>query len=103
MEEGISQTKERIPNVMKSAAAVMAADVLLLLGFIFLLLGIAKFLNGFLDIEGVGEGAVGIALLVLGFLILARSRMKFKFAPMPLQRPGVPQKPSREAPSEPYR
>lgn len=103
MDEGKPQPEQKIPNAMKSAAAVMAADVLLMVGFVFLLLGIAKFLNGFLDIEGVGEAAVGIALLIIGFVILLRSRMKVSFATMPLGRPGMPRKAPREAPSDSYR
>lgn len=99
----IRKKEGRIPNAVKSAAAVMAADVLLLLGIIFLLFGIAKLLNGFIGIEGVGEGAVGAALLVIGFIILVRSRVRMTFTPMPIQRPAMPQEPQKKAPSESYR
>lgn len=99
----IGKKEERIPNAVKSAAAVMAADVLLLLGIIFLLFGIAKLLNGFIGIEGVGEGAVGVALLVIGFIILARSRIRMAFTPMPIQRSAMPQEPQRRVPLESYR
>jgi len=102
MEEDDPEKEKKIPNAMKSAAAIMAADILVLLGFIFLLFGIAKFLTGFFGIEGIGEGAVGMALLIIGFLIIMRSRMKIKFATMPLERTGAAP-PSSEAPSESYR
>ncbi len=99
----IEKAEKKIPNAVKSAAAVMAADVLLLLGIIFLLLGIAKLLNGFIGIEGTGEGAVGVALLIIGFIILARSRVRMAFTPMPIQKPVMPQEPQKKAPSESYR
>lgn len=97
--------KERIPKALKSAAAVMAADIMLLAGFVFLLLGISKFLNDLIGIEGAGEGAVGLALLVLGLLILLRSKMAVTFRAVPPgPAPGaMPQPLPKDAPTDSYR
>lgn len=92
----------KIPNAVKSAAAVMAADVLLLLGFVFLLLGAAKFLNDTLEVPGAGEGAVGITLLIVGVMILARSKMSVRFRAMPMGQPP-PEITPKDAPSDSYR
>ncbi len=101
MAEEKPEQKQKVPNVMKSAAAVMAADIMLLVGFVFLLLGISKLLNGYLGTEGAGEGIVGIVLLIMALVILARTRMTVSFAPIPIQKPEAPKPP--EAPSESYR
>ena len=98
--------KERIPKVVKGAAALMAADIMLLSGFVFLLLGISKFLNDFLGVEGSGEGIVGLLMLGLGLLILLRSKMSVSFrqiqtAPPPGSMP--PQPSPKEAPTDSYR
>ncbi len=106
------ETKQKagIPQALKSAAATMAADALVIIGFVFLLLGIAKFINEFIDIPGIGEGAVGAALLVSGLIVLMRSKMRVRFAQVPQRPPGMmqpmmppPQPPPKEAPSESYR
>jgi|GEM_PF-5023182 len=99
-----------LPGMLKGAAAAMAADVLVILGFVFLLLGISKFLNDVVKIAGFGEGFVGIGLLVIGILILTTSKMKIRIAQaprapgMPMQpMPPMPQQPPKEAPSDSYR
>ncbi|HID72600.1 TPA: hypothetical protein EYP38_01550 [Candidatus Micrarchaeota archaeon] len=100
-----------IPNMLKSAAATMAADVLLLVGFVFVLLGIAKFLNDFVKIPGFGEGTVGVVLVVMGLFILFNSKMRVRIAKVP-PRPQMPMQPMppmsqppppKEAPSDSYR
>ena len=94
--------KNSIPNAVKSAAAVMAADILLLVGFVFLLLGVAKFLNEYIGIQGSGEGAVGITLLIIALIILARSKMSVRFRTMQAGQPP-PEMPPKDAPSDSYR
>lgn len=96
------ERKAPIPDVMKSAAAVMAADVMLLLGFVFMLLGVAKFLNEFLGVPGIGEGSVGLVLLIVGIMVIARSRLNVRFARVP-QQPQMPVPPVKEAPTDSYR
>ncbi len=103
--------KQDMPNMMKSTAVVMAADMFLIVGFLFLLLGLSKFINDFLEIPGVGEGSLGIILIVIGVLVLAQSKMKIRMRPvmgqqqmsqMP-QQPQPPQPPPAEVPPGTYR
>ncbi|MFH1393313.1 MAG: hypothetical protein ABII71_02750 [Candidatus Micrarchaeota archaeon] len=98
----------QVPNILKSAAATMAADVLLLVGFVFLLLGMAKFLNDFIEIPGIGEAGIGAALLVIGIIILLNSKMRIRIAKVPMMPQGMmpqmpPQPPVPDAPSDSYR
>lgn len=100
----IMAKKPMMPNVMGSMAAVMAADIMLILGFVFLLLGVSKFLNDFVGIEGSGEGIVGIGLMIVSIIVLARSKMRVSINPVPqMPMEQMPQQPIKEAPSGSYR
>ncbi len=92
-----------MPNVLKAAAAMMAANILVPLGFIFVLFGISKFLNDYLGVDGAGEGVVGIALMTIGMIIILQSKMRVSVTAMPKQQPMPPQQPMTEAPSDSYR
>jgi uncharacterized membrane protein len=91
---------KKMPDLMKSAAAMMVADIMLLLGVVFVLMGIGRFISGYLGIDGSGEGIIGIVLLALGLVILTRSKLKVSFSPVPM---APPQPPIPEAPSDSYR
>ena len=49
-------------------------DFLVLIGVLFILLGASAFVTDFLDIEGAGEFLVGLFLVVIGYVLLMRSR-----------------------------
>lgn len=103
------EEKKKMPNIMRSAAAVMAADMLLLLGFIFMLFGAAKYINDMFDIPGIGEGSLGLLLFVIGLIVILKSKMKVQMRPMQMKQqmpqmpPSQPQPPPSDVPPGTYR
>lgn len=97
----------KMANPLRSMAAVMAADVLAIIGFIFLLLGVSKLLNEFFGIEGIGETALGAVMFITGVVILVRSKLKVRISNVaPKASGGIPipaQTPPKQAPTDSYR
>jgi uncharacterized integral membrane protein len=62
---------QQIP--MRSFVLTAAGDFLLVLGVLFILLGVANFITDFLGIKGSGEVVVGLSLCIVAGVILARS------------------------------
>ncbi len=86
--EGDEAGEEVRPRIMRAAALSMTGDFLLLVGLLFVLLGIAAFVTDFLRVKGSGETVVGGLMIVVAVALLMRSR-----AAMP-RMPGAP-KPQR--------
>ena len=79
------------PMVMRAAALSMTGDFLLLVGILFVLVGVAAFITDFLKIAGSGEFLIGVLILAVAVVLLLRSgqlmpRMTRK-APGPQQQP----------------
>jgi hypothetical protein len=77
------------PMVMRAAALSVTGDFLLLVGLLFMLLGIASFVTDFLNVKGSGEFLVGFFILALAVVLLMRSGQimpRVRRAPKP-QRP----------------
>jgi len=72
-----------IPPVARSFALSATADFLLFIGILFILLGAAAFVTDFLKIKGIGEVLVGVFLVIVAMVLLARSR---RFMPLPAKR-----------------
>ncbi len=61
------------PMVMRAAALSVTGDFLLLVGLLFVLLGIASFVTDFVKIKGSGEFLVGCFIIVLAAVLIVRS------------------------------
>ena len=84
-------------QMMKYLALSAMGEILLLLGLIFVFLGVSAFVSDFLKIKGSGELGVGVLLVVVAFIFLMRTRM------MPVQvRVQKPPQP-KAAPMDSYR
>ena len=66
-------------QMMKYLALSAMGEVFLLLGLIFVFLGIASFVSDFLKINGSGDFIVGVLLVGAAFIFLMRTRV------MPMQ------------------
>ena len=84
--------------MMRSFALTATGDFFLLVGMFFILLGAASFITDFLRVKGIGEIAVGFALVGLAVMLLLRSRAAMRRMQAP--RPPVPKERVR---SEDYR
>lgn len=62
-------------RMMRSLALTAGGEFLLFVGIVFALLGIARFLTGLIGIEGSGDFAVGIALIIIGSFLLSRLKV----------------------------
>ncbi|MEW6036107.1 MAG: hypothetical protein AB1529_05830 [Candidatus Micrarchaeota archaeon] len=71
--------------MMRSLALTATGDFFLMIGLLFILLGIASFVTDFLGIKGSGEFSVGVALVAGAIVLLWRSREA-----MPAMRPPLP-------------
>jgi hypothetical protein len=85
------------PMVMRAAALSVTGDFLLLVGLLFVLLGISSFVTDFLKIKGSGEFMVGFFIIALAIILIARSRQVMPRMP----RAPRPQQPMEK--SESYR
>ncbi|MDD5339738.1 MAG: hypothetical protein PHV13_00630 [Candidatus ainarchaeum sp.] len=79
------------PMVMRAAALSVTGDFLLLVGLLFVLLGIASFVTDFLDVKGSGEFLVGFFIIALAVVLLMRSGQVM---------PRVPRAPKAQRPME---
>ncbi len=61
---------------VRTFALTATAEFLLLVGIVFVLLGVANFLTDYLKVKGSGEAIVGLAMVVIAFLLLLRMRPK---------------------------
>ncbi len=61
---------------VRTFALTATAEFLLLIGIVFVLLGIANFLTDYLKVKGSGEAIVGLALVVIAFILLLRMKPK---------------------------
>lgn len=97
LEEEEAEGPDVRPMVMRAAALSVTGDFLLLVGLLFVLLGIAAFATDFLKIKGSGEFLVGFFIIVLAVVLLLRSGQL-----MPrMTRASKPQRPMEK--SESYR
>jgi hypothetical protein len=85
------------PMVMRAAALSVTGDFLLLVGLLFMLLGIAAFATDFLKIRGSGEFLVGFFIILLAVMLLLQSGQLMPRMP----RASKPQQPMEK--SESYR
>lgn len=79
------------PTIIRSVAMNAAGDLLLLIGVVFVLLGIANFLTDYLKVKGAGEFLVGIALVLIAVILIMRSRI-----PIPIEKHPVEEKKKSE-------
>jgi uncharacterized membrane protein (DUF485 family) len=70
--------------MMRNLALTATGDFLLMVGMLFMLLGIANFVTDFLGIKGSGEFSVGIALVAGAIVLLLRSRQAIQVMRPPL-------------------
>jgi membrane protein implicated in regulation of membrane protease activity len=98
MEEDAEEPDVR-PMVMRAAALSVTADFLLLVGVLFVLVGVAAFLTDFLKIAGSGEFLIGVFIIALAVLLLLRSGQLMPR--MPRRAPRQQQQPIEK--SESYR
>lgn len=84
-------------QMMKYLALSAMGEILLLLGLIFVFLGVSAFVSDFLKIKGSGELGVGVLLVVVAFIFLMRTRM------MPVQVRVQKPPPPKAAPMDSYR
>lgn len=89
-----------VPAPMLHPLALTATgDFFLLVGMFFILLGAANFITDFLKIKGIGEVAVGLALVGLAAALLLRSRSAMRRMQMSRPQP----QPREKVRSEDYR
>jgi hypothetical protein len=69
----MGEEKEMKP-FMKSLALSVTGEFLLVVGVVFFLWGISSFISSYLGVDGAGQSAVGIFMIVLAFLLLLRSK-----------------------------
>lgn len=83
---------------MRTLALTATGDFFLLIGMLFIFLGVASFVTDFIGIKGAGEFLVGVVLCAGALALLVRSRA---FRP----RAGPPQapQPQEELKSADYR
>ena len=82
-------------QMMKYLALSAMGEVFLLLGLIFVFLGIAAFVSDFLKINGAGDFIVGVLLVGAAFIFLIRTRaMPMQ---MRVQKPPVPPAPPMDS------
>jgi len=85
---------------MRAMALSAVGDFMLLLGVMFVLLGVANFTTDLLRIKGSGEFGVGVLLITFALILLMRSRASIpKVAPL---RPPMVKK-GKEPKSDAYR
>jgi len=84
-------------QMMKYLALSAMGEIFLLLGLIFVFLGIAAFVSDFLKITGSGDFIVGILLVGAAFIFLMRTRVM----PMQVRVQKPPEPPA--APMDSYR
>lgn len=82
-------------QMLKSLAMSAIGEVFLLLGLIFIFLGVSAFVSDFLKIKGSGELTVGIVLVGAAFAFLARSRLVPRIR-LQKEGPGQPPPPPPE-------
>ncbi len=80
-EEG--EPEQDLAPAVRSFALTATAEFLLLIGIVFVLLGVANFLTDYLKVKGSGEAIVGVAMVVVAFLLLLRMRPKVAFVQKP--------------------
>ncbi len=97
VEEENAEEPDIRPMVMRAAALSVTGDFLLLVGLLFVLLGIASFVTDFLKMKGSGEFLVGVFIIALAVLLLLRSGQLMPRMP----RAPRPQRPMEK--SESYR
>jgi hypothetical protein len=85
------------PMVMRAAALSVTGDFLILVGLLFVLLGIAYFLTDFLRVAGSGEFLVGCFIIGVAVILIMRSSQV-----MP-RTPGAPRPQRPMEKSESYR
>lgn len=77
-------------QMMRYIAFSAMGEVALLLGVVFILLGVSAFITDRLGIKGSGEATVGTILVIAALLILSRNRI-----------PARPRPPVRPEPNPP--
>jgi hypothetical protein len=73
MEDEEEGQPDMVP-VMRSFALTATAEFILVVGIVFVLLGVANFLTDYLKVKGSGEALVGAAMVVIAFILLIRIR-----------------------------
>jgi hypothetical protein len=74
-------------RLMRYVALTAVGDFILLIGLIFVFLGISGFISDFLKVKGSGEFLVGIVLVGVAFALIMRSRPAM---PAPQEKEGGP-------------
>ena len=74
-------------RLMRYVALTAVGDFILLIGLIFVFLGISGFISDFLKVKGSGEFLVGIVLVGVAFALIMRSRPAM---PAPPEKEGGP-------------
>jgi sulfite exporter TauE/SafE len=79
-------------QMLRYLAISAMGEVFLLLGLIFILLGLSAFITDYLKIKGSGEFGLGIVLVIAAFFFL--SRTKAPAIQVKMQKPAEPVKPA---------
>lgn len=86
MDEEEMEPQQQMPPVLRVAALTMTGEFFLIMGALFVLLGIADFLTDFLKVKGSGDAVVGVFLVLASMALFALSRTQM---PKPVPRPPV--------------
>ena len=87
-----------IQSVIPPALGIaMMGEELILFGILFGLFGLANFLSGLFGIKGSGEMAIGLFMVIAGFILISKLRIRAVVRPMP----GAPMSPQQKVPESP--
>lgn len=94
MQQGpVQQMRPQLPPMVRAAALMMTGEFVLIVGILFVLLGMGAFVTDFLHVKGSGEILVGLFLCGLAFALVMVSNSQ-----MPKAQPIQPQ---AQAPPQP--
>ncbi|MFH0884483.1 MAG: hypothetical protein V1861_02125 [Candidatus Micrarchaeota archaeon] len=92
------QARPQMPPMVKAAALMMTGEFVLIIGGLFVLLGLGAFITDFLKIKGSGEVLVGLFLCAFAFALFLISGSQM---PKPgMAQPGAPQAARKGKPDE---
>jgi ABC-type anion transport system duplicated permease subunit len=100
MESKKAEEKKMAENAMKGMRSFffyMLADFAIIAGIVLALFGVGDFLSSLIGIAGSGKVALGILLLILGTVVLARTKARIQIG----MQPQMPQQQEQPPPPPP--
>ncbi len=85
------------PQAIGFPMGAIAGEFLLLIGLLFMMLGIGAYISDWLDIKGSGEFFVGLFTTIVAAILLTNSIRRIRAMPRP---PPPASKPATPAPKE---